>query len=88
MAGDHVGILIDLEQGTLLFFKNGVKNGPGWSDADNKVTGPLVLAMQCGGELDSAQLLPDAEWPAQDNGTAQNGTSTDANPPAFPLDCT
>ena len=38
--GDHVGVLLDLDNGSLRFFKNGVQHGPGY--AAGSVTGPVV----------------------------------------------
>jgi hypothetical protein len=44
VQGDRVGILLDLDKGSLLFFKNGVKHGHGYSAGSMK--GPLVAAIQ------------------------------------------
>jgi hypothetical protein len=38
-----VGVLLDLNNGSLLFFKNGVQHGPGY--AAGSVTGPVVAAV-------------------------------------------
>jgi hypothetical protein len=44
--GDRVGVLLDLDNGSLCFFKNGVQNGPGY--AAGSVTGPVVAcACRC-----------------------------------------
>jgi hypothetical protein len=40
--GDRVGVLLDLNNGSLLFFKNGVQHGPGY--AAGSVTGSVVVA--------------------------------------------
>jgi hypothetical protein len=40
--GDRVGVLLDLDNGSLRFFKNGVQNGPGYPAGS--VTGPPVVA--------------------------------------------
>jgi hypothetical protein len=37
--GDRVGVLLDLDNGSLRFFKNGVQNGPGYPAGS--VTGPV-----------------------------------------------
>jgi hypothetical protein len=60
--GDHVGVLLDLDNGSLRFFKNGVEHGPGY--AAGSVTGPVVVAVQMGDTDDSVRLLPNAEVPA------------------------
>jgi hypothetical protein len=60
--GDRVGVLLDLDNGSLRFFKNGVEHGPGYSAGS--VTGPVVAAMQMGNKDESVQLLPNAEAPA------------------------
>jgi hypothetical protein len=60
--GDHVGVLLDLDNGSLRFFKNGVQNGPGY--AAGSVTGPVVAAVQMVYEDTSVRLLPNAEAPA------------------------
>jgi hypothetical protein len=41
---DRMGVLLDLGDGSLCFFKNGVQHGPGYSAAS--VTGPVVAAVQ------------------------------------------
>jgi hypothetical protein len=60
--GDRVGVLLDLDNGSLRFFKNGVQHGPGY--AAGSVTGPVVAAVQMYLEDQSVQLLPNAEAPA------------------------
>jgi hypothetical protein len=60
--GDRVGVLLDLDNGSLRFFKNGVQHGPGY--AAGSVTGPVVAAVQMANMKESVQLLPDAEAPA------------------------
>ena len=42
--GDRVGVLLDLNKGSLLFFKNGVQHGPGYPAGS--VTGPVVAALE------------------------------------------
>jgi hypothetical protein len=38
--GDRIGVLLDLDNGSLRFFKNGAQHGPGY--AAGSVTGPVV----------------------------------------------
>jgi hypothetical protein len=60
--GDHVGMLLNLDDGSLCFFKNGVKHGPGY--AAGSVTGPVVAAAVLYSRGHSVRLLPNAEAPA------------------------
>jgi hypothetical protein len=60
--GDRVGVLLDLDDGSLRFFKNGVEHGPGY--AAGSVTGPVVAAVQTYYSRASVRLLPNAEAPA------------------------
>jgi hypothetical protein len=60
--GDRVGVLLDLDNGSLRFFKNGVQHGPGYPAGS--VTGPVVAAVQMLYDDKSVRLLPDAEAPA------------------------
>jgi hypothetical protein len=60
--GDRVGMLLDLDNGTLRFFKNGVQHGPGY--AAGSVTGPVVAAVQMFSENQSVRMLPNAQAPA------------------------
>ena len=60
--GDRVGVLLDLDNGSLRFFKNGVEHGPGY--AAGSVTGPVEAAVNMYGTADSVRLLPNAEAPA------------------------
>jgi hypothetical protein len=60
--GDLVGVLrLDLDNGSLRFFKNGVQHGPGY--AAGIVTGPVVGAVQMVHTGASVRLLPNAEAP-------------------------
>jgi hypothetical protein len=59
--GDCVGMLLDLDNGSLRFFKNGVKHGPGY--AAGSVTGPVVHAVQLFYANTSVRLLPNAQVP-------------------------
>jgi hypothetical protein len=60
--GDRVGVLLDLDNGSLRFFKNGVQHSPGY--AAGSVTGPVVAAVQMYYEDQSVRMLPNAEAPA------------------------
>jgi hypothetical protein len=60
--GDRVGMLLDLANGSLCFFKNGVEHGPGYPAGS--VTGPVVAAVPMFDKDASVRLLPDAEAPA------------------------
>jgi hypothetical protein len=57
-----VGVLLDLGDGSLRFFKNGVQHGPGYPAGS--VTGPVVHAAQVCYAGSSLRLLPYAEVPA------------------------
>jgi hypothetical protein len=59
--GDRVGVLLDLDDGSLRFFKNGEQHGPGYPAGS--VTGPVVHAVQMCHEDESVRLLPNAEAP-------------------------
>jgi hypothetical protein len=60
--GDHVGVLLDLDNGSLRFFKNGAQHGPGYPAGS--VTGPVVDAAHMVNKDTSVRLLPNAEVPA------------------------
>jgi hypothetical protein len=60
--GDRVGVLVDLNDGSLRFFKNGVEHGPGYPAGS--VTGPVVAAVHLYYKDNSVRLLPNAEAPA------------------------
>jgi hypothetical protein len=59
--GDRVGMLLDLNDGSLRFFKNGVQHGPGYPAGS--VTGPVVHAVQMCKKSESVRLLQNAEMP-------------------------
>jgi hypothetical protein len=59
--GGRVGVLLDLDNGSLRFFKNNVQHGPGYPAGS--VTGPVVHAVQMLNDDDSVRLLPNAEAP-------------------------
>jgi hypothetical protein len=58
--GDRVGVLLDLDEGSLRFFKNDVQHGPGYPAGS--VTGPVVCAVQIMTQMygcaTSVRLLP------------------------------
>jgi hypothetical protein len=60
--GDRVGVLLDLNNGSLLFFKNGVQNGPGY--AAGSVTGPVVAAVELYSKGQAVRLHADVAFPA------------------------
>jgi hypothetical protein len=60
--GDRVGVLLDLNNGSLLFFKNGVQNGPGYPAGN--VTGPVLAAVQITAYGHAVRLHADAAFPA------------------------
>jgi hypothetical protein len=62
IEGDRVGVLLNLDDGSLRFFKNGVQHGPGYPAGS--VTGPVVAAVRMCNENESMRLLPGAEVPA------------------------
>jgi hypothetical protein len=59
--GDRVGVLLDLDNGSLRFFKNGVQHGPGYPAGS--LVGPVVAAVQLYMEDQSVRLLPNTEAP-------------------------
>jgi hypothetical protein len=60
---DRVGLLLDLDDGSLRFFKNGKQYGPGYPAGS--VTGPVVIAVNMHYASQSVQLLTDAQRPAE-----------------------
>jgi hypothetical protein len=59
--GDRVGVLLDLDDGSLRFFRNGAQHRPGY--AAGSVTGPVVAAVQMYNTNNSVRLLPNAQQP-------------------------
>jgi hypothetical protein len=59
--GDRVGVILDLGDGSLRFFRNGAQHGSGY--AAGSVTGPVVAAVQMYCHNDSVRLLPNATQP-------------------------
>ena len=64
--GDRVGVLLNLGDGSLRFFKNGAQHGSGYEAGS--VTGPVVAAVQMYRPSDSdlntsVRLLPNAQQP-------------------------
>jgi hypothetical protein len=60
--GDCMGVLLDLNNGSLLFFKNGVQDGPGYPAGS--VTGPVVASVGMGRNDDKVRLHADVAFPA------------------------
>jgi hypothetical protein len=60
--GDRLGVLLDLNNGSLLFFKNGVQHGPGYPAGS--VTGPVVGAVELCWSNQAGQLHADVAFPA------------------------
>jgi hypothetical protein len=60
--GDRVGVLLDLNNGSLLFFKNGVQHGPGYPAGS--VTGPVVAAVEMCYESQTVELHSSVAFPA------------------------
>jgi hypothetical protein len=60
--GDRVGMLLDLNDGSLRFFINGVQHGAAF--AAGSVTGPVVAAVMMANKDSILRLLPNAEAPA------------------------
>jgi hypothetical protein len=60
--GDRVGVLLDLNDGSLLFFKNGVQHGPGYPAGS--VTGSVVAAVELSWSNQTVQLHADEAFPA------------------------
>jgi hypothetical protein len=60
--GDRMGVLLDLNNGSLLFFKNSVQHGPGYPAGS--VTGPVVAAVEMAADDHRVRLHADAAFPA------------------------
>jgi hypothetical protein len=60
--GDRVGVLLDLNNSSLLFFKNGVQHGSGYQAGS--VTGPVVAAVELSYEDHAVRLHADVAFPA------------------------
>jgi hypothetical protein len=60
--GDRVGVLLDLDDGSLLFFKNGMQHGSGYPAGS--VAGPVVHAMQLYGVNEGGRAVPFSVFPA------------------------
>jgi hypothetical protein len=60
--GDRVGVLLDLNSGSLLFFKNGVQHGPGFPAGS--VEGPVVAVVAFGIRSQAVRLHADVAFPA------------------------
>jgi hypothetical protein len=57
-----VGVLLDLNSGSLLFFKNGVQHGPSYPAGS--VTGPVVGAVELGAGDNKVRPHADVAFPA------------------------
>jgi hypothetical protein len=60
--GDRVGVLLDLNNGSLLFFKNGVQHGPGYPAGS--VTGTVGAAAELSYRGQAVRLHTDVAFPA------------------------
>jgi hypothetical protein len=60
--GDRMGVLLDLDDGSLRFFKNGVPHDPGFPLGS--VTGPVVVAVELGFRDQAVRLHADVALPA------------------------
>lgn len=60
--GDRIGVLLDIDRGSLRFFKNGAEHGPGFRDGS--VPGGVILAVQMYYARSAVKLIADPEWPA------------------------
>jgi hypothetical protein len=60
--GDRVGVLLDLDNGSLLFFKNGVQHGTGYPAGS--VTGPVMVAARMSEKGHSVRLHSGVGFPA------------------------
>ena len=72
--GDRVGVHLDLDTGVVLFYKNGVQHGPGFTG----ISGPLTLGVELVHWKDSVKLLPNAKPPAP------QATDSKVSSPAHP----
>jgi hypothetical protein len=59
--GDRIGMLLDLDDGSLIFFVNGVQDGTGYQAGT--LSGPLVHAVQLHKRGSQLRLIPDAPMP-------------------------
>ena len=59
--GDTVGVLLDLDEGSLLFFKNGIQHGPGYPAGS--LTAPMAPAVHIRQEGPCAKLIGGVAWP-------------------------
>jgi hypothetical protein len=65
--GDTVGLLLDLEDGSLIFFKNGVQHGEGYGPGSVKATEstPVTLATQMNWTETRVRILPNIAVPTE-----------------------
>jgi hypothetical protein len=59
-TGDRVGVLLDLDEGWIRFYRNGKRIGPGFTEG---VTGPLVRAAHLHGMGTLVRVVPGAVAP-------------------------
>jgi hypothetical protein len=77
--GDSVGVLLDLNDGLLHFFKNGVQNGPGY--AAGSVAGPVVAAVvMCLRDSSVRLLRMPKRQPAPECGVQRGAGAGQSNP--------
>jgi hypothetical protein len=69
VQGDRVGVALDLDDGSLTFYKNGVLHGPGYPAGS--VVGPVSHAVQLCGIWDAVRLHPDVQEPSSDADAAR-----------------
>jgi hypothetical protein len=71
LNGKRIGLLLDLDDGSLFFFKDGEKHGKGYGPGS--VTGPVVHALSMWEVDQGGQLILDADWPGEGTtgGTAE-----------------
>ena len=58
--GDRMGVLLDLDDGSLRFFRNGVEHGPGYPAGS--VTGPVAMAAQMRSRRANTNGTPEGCW--------------------------
>jgi hypothetical protein len=74
--GDHVGVLLDLDDGSLRFFRNGIEQGSGYGTGS--VAGPVVLAIQMSDGGDSVRLLGEGAHCQRRRSRSSYGDSVDS----------
>ena len=64
--GDKLGVLLDMDAGSVLFFKNGVRHGQGYPNGS--VEGQVVFVVQFQSSGQCCKLLPAATEPPKPHG--------------------